>query len=136
MFSYILFHEQVFIVSLIYSIYCICIGSTDTSSWPLVFNLVAPFDIKPIWGWLLMWFFQLNVSICYTLSTISTISYFICCCYYITAICDHFKLVIELIKGNLCDMRFQNDAIRNGKYFYRIKQQIHDAIEIHVNMFE
>lgn len=136
MFGYIIFHEQVFVASLIYSIYCICGGNTDTSKWPLVFNLVTPLDVKTVSGWLTMWFYQLNVSICYTLSTVSTISYFICCCYYITTIRDHFKLNIDSIKEFLSDRRFKNDATNDGNQFGRIKQQLHEAIEIHVNMFE
>lgn len=136
MFSYVLVHEQVFVASLIYSFYCIFAGDLNTSKWPHIFNLVLPFDSTTLFGWYLMWFFQMNVSLAYTLSTVSTTSYFVCCCYYITTICDHFQLLIASIKETLCDNHDKNATTTNKKYFLQFKQQIDEAIELHVKLFE
>lgn len=122
---YVFAHQSIVMASLFYSFYCICVGNLNTTTWVLAFNIVVPFNTEYLLGWYLQWLIQLSMSISYVLSVVSVTSFFVCCCFYIQAICNHFKLLINSIEQNdgQCDERNQEKKITN-------------AIEIHVKAFE
>lgn len=95
---YSLFNESATLVSLCSSVFMVFTGNFDTSKLILPFTFAVPFDTETMWGWYLLWFIQLNVGVSYGKTMISITSYFICCCFYIETICDHFNLVIESIE--------------------------------------
>lgn len=124
-FYYVFAHQSIVMASLCYSFYCIFVGNRDTSTFVLAFNIVVPFDTRHLFGWYVQWLIQLSMSISYVLSVVSVTSYFVCCCLYVQAICDHFNLLINSIdqNGEPYDERIQ-------------KTEMIEAIEIHVKVFE
>lgn len=117
---YIVAHQSIVMASFLYSVYCICVGNRDTSTWILAFNIVVPFNSQSIFGWYFKWFINLAMSISYALLLTSITSYFVCCCLYIHAICRHFHLIKNLIANN--------DK--------SIHKHIKQAVDIHVNVNE
>lgn len=136
MVAYLGSHEFMFMVAFIKSIYSICIGDFDTLTWPLPFAMCTPIDTKMIFGWYIFWAFQVGASMSYALAMISTTSYFVCCCYYIEAICKHLNLLINSIR----DCVERNKSVKNAQKYEKnvriIKQQLHGVIEIHVKLLE
>lgn len=134
--SYPVCHQLTFIAALANSFYSICIGNLDTSTWPLPFNLVVPFDTKLIWGWYLLYLLQFCISLAYITSMVSVTSYFVSCCFYIEAICTHFARQIQLAQ----EMVDQNEIMENSKNRQlnetELVKQIHEAVDLHVNSFE
>lgn len=122
---YVLLHQSIVMACLFYSIYCITVGNLDTSTWVIAFNIVVPFDTQSLFGWYLQWLIQLSMSISYVLSVVSVTSYFVCCCFYIQTICDHFDMLVKSIEQ------------KDGEIGERTQEKkIIEAIEIHVKVFE
>lgn len=133
---YIIFNQISFISSFVYSIFMLLTSTFDASKLLLPFNFVVPFNTQTLWGWYLMWFLQFNTGISYIFSTVSVISYFMCCCYYIGAICDHFDILIEMIKNDLEFYRKENNPLVYRKLGKSIQRKFHQSIAIHIKAFE
>lgn len=136
MFNYVVIQQQILLAALVYSIYGICTGNMDTETWPLVFNFAIPFPTKTLWGWYSMWAYQLASSLSYTVSTISTTSYFMCCCYYIIASCNHFKLLIRSISGSVDQYKKEPNLRTQGEISRKIKRQLFEAVKLHNTILE
>lgn len=131
---YLCYNNSVSMVSLLSSFYSIAIGNVDTSTWLLPFDLVVPFETSSLGGWYLLWIFNLQIPIVYSTCLTSTLSYFLCCCLYFGALCDHFDLMIQ---------EFHNDVQRNQSGTDSRTNQmmndvtfLHKAIDIQNNIFE
>lgn len=133
---YILWHCQVFVAAFFYPIYCIYAGKLDTSKWPLPFNMVVPFDTTTIQGWYLMWFIQINSAITYCLSVISTTSYFVACCLYIVATCDHFNFLIRSIEANIKESLGEKNSDKRVIIRRNIKEKLINVIQHHTDILE
>lgn len=103
-------------------------------------DLSVPFDTNTVWGWYLMWFFQFNISICYVSCTITITTYFICCCIYIDAICEHFRYLYDCTMENVEKNRNENENEKNPQECERrrfvINEQMSKVVEIHAKIFE
>lgn len=133
---YILFHMQVFVAAFLYSMYCIYRGNFDTSIWPLPFNYAVPFDETTVWGWYLMWFIQTNSAISYVSGVLSTTSYFMACCLYIDAICNHFELLVYSIDKATQQYLTEMNQTRKLKLRRKIKESFIDTVKQHVEILE
>lgn len=134
--SYPLCHQSTFVAAFSFSIYCIATGNLDTTTWPLPLNLVMPFDTKPIWGWYLFWFIQFCMSLSYITCMVAVTTYFICCCYYIDAICNHFNYLVQSIEEYV-DQNKENRKARMSKLANnKIKLQSHELIKLHMKILE
>lgn len=100
-FSYLFYHNSLFVSALFYSFYCIYCGQYDTSQWILPFVMYVPFDTTTFPAWYFLWFIQLNMSTAYIWVMLSITSYFISCCTYMYAICDHFDLLLKSLKQDV-----------------------------------
>lgn len=133
-------NETVFVIVFIYSFYCLFTENVDVWSLPLSFNMIVPFNTKTIFGWYLLWFIQFCMSSFYALSMIAMTSYFISCCLYIRAACDHFNMVINSIDDEIESNQLDNDGSNGPKNYQKLKrnvsQKLSRAIGIHVNIFE
>lgn len=126
---YILGHQQVFVAAFSYSIYSICTGNLDTSTWPLPFNMIVPFDAKPIWGWYLLWFIQINCAMSYCICTVAPTSYFISCCLYIGATCDHLDFITHSI--NLNDENSRQESVLHTNQKFCMEKRLIEAVKHH-----
>lgn len=119
--SYFIYVDQLIpIAALFYSFYCIYAGSRDTSTWILAFNILVPFDTQNLFGWYLKWFICLTMSISYASAVTLITSYFVSCCLYIQAICNHFNMLNSLTEQNA----------------ESIRKNLTQAVNIHVTTFE
>lgn len=98
--------------------------------------MVVPFDTRTLYGWYLLWFFQFNLGLSYALCYISVTSYFLCCGFYIIALCDDFKLSIKLIGATIELNQNEKNSQNYEENYRKIKKQMKKLVEIHVKIFE
>lgn len=112
-------------------------SSIDTSEWNLPFAVVMPVDMQTISGWLITWFYQLNVSVAYAVYMITTTTHFISLCCWIIGTCNHYSRLIESIKIDTQHIKMQNyNAEQQAKRWQNAKMKFQRAIEMHVNIYE
>lgn len=83
-----------------------------------------------------MWFFQFNISICYVSCTITITTYFVCCCIYIGAICEHFRFVYDGAMENVEQNRNEKNSQEYERKRLLINEQMNKAAEIHAKILE
>lgn len=86
-----------FLIAFFYPIYCICVGNFDTSTYYLPLKLAPPFNIDSVHRWYLFWALQVLMNLVYGCGTTVVTAYFVCCCFYLGAYCDHFDYLVTLI---------------------------------------
>lgn len=120
------------VAPVLYSIYCIFCGNLNTSTWLLPLQVWVPFDSRSIWGWYFLWFIQSNILGSYPLCLTSITSYFVSCCTYVTAFCDHFDALMKSINKKV-------EEIQKGKMHanhQQIREGFSKAIECHTKTLE
>lgn len=117
---------------LISPIYGMAIGNFDAATWKLMYNLIIPFDKTHIFGWFVHYVAQFNVGLTYSLILVSITSYFVCCCFYVNTICDHFDHMMQSIESN----GMHEYESRPQTNWRKVKQQLSEAINLHVDIFE
>lgn len=116
-----------FFLALIFAILDICFGKTDTSAWNLPFNVVVPFETESVLNWLLEWLFQISSGFSYTVRMILTTTHFVCCCYYIMAVCEHFNWEIDSVRQH-------NNT--EQQIWQKIREKLQHAVGLHINIYE
>lgn len=117
--------------ALLYSLYCIIVGNFDTSTWELPFTLWVPFDTTTVHGWYLLWFIQFSMGMSYSSSQTTITSYFVCCSYYIGAICGHFNSLMNQVNKEVESNLMEKNTIAHKKRCFEIKILLAKAIETH-----
>lgn len=125
-----------YMMSLVFSVLCIFVNNFDTSTWTLFFNFAVPINTKSIWVWYLLLFAQCSVDLSYVLSMVAITSYFVCCCFYIWAICDHFDYVIHSIDGTVEQNEMDDNPRQNEENVRKVTEQMGKAIAVHNNAIE
>lgn len=129
-------HLTLFLPSLLFAIYNILIGDYDVSTWDLPFNIAVPFDGHVFWGWCLKWFIQINMAFAYAVCLVTATSYFLCCCLYINAICDHFNVLMDTVNEEVKLYREAAHPLELRKFSQKIKDKLVKAVAIHVKVLE
>lgn len=133
MVQYVYMQQMIFVLSFMHTIYCIWTGNTDTSTWFLPYHFVVPFSTETLWGWYILMFIQINLSVAYALCTVSVTSYFMCSCFYLHTICDHFDRLI--FSAN--DIIKRRETPKNIQISYKqFKERFCQGIDIHIDIFE
>lgn len=131
---FIALNQGVFIAIFFFSIFCLLTEEFDIFAIALPIKFAVPFEITTIPRWYALWLIEFNIGLAYGFSVVSGTSYFVCCCFYIGAICDHYKLIIQSrIKYIGSPSSEKNNA---KKLQEKIKKLLSQAIDIHVNGFE
>lgn len=125
LFYYGCFQLSTFLTPLLQPILEICMGNANVEAWNLPFNVASPFDMQTISGWLLTWFFQVNVSFSYGLCMIIMTSDFVGSCLYIDSICHHFELLINSM-----------DLDTEQHMWLNVQGKIQRAIKRHSDIYE
>lgn len=108
MFSYMVPNQAMFMFGLFESFYSMFVKDMSTPPWFLPFRISVPFSTANLCDRYLLWFIQFNIGLAFTLGMITMTSYFIACCLYINAICDHVDLIMqEIINSYLLKMKFR-----------------------------
>lgn len=124
------------VVPLITSIYDIANGRYDTSVWLLPYIISVPFDQGTLLGWYLVYISNTCTSMCYSFIMTSTTSYFVACCYYIVAICEHFDLMMDLVKKDVILNNHEENLSEYKKRERKIQENLCKAINIHIEVYE
>lgn len=132
---YIFCELFVYVVAIFGSFYNIYIGNFDTSTWSSPYNLIVPFDKSTVLGWYLYLFVNFNMGMTYTASTTSVISYFVVCCLYTSAVCDHFDIIMQYASDIVEQIQNATEDLK-PKLISELKLKMAHAIEIHGNLFK
>ena len=126
-------------ITFISSIYNIIIGNLDTSTWELPFRLTVPFNTETFFGWYSLFFLNFCIAFSYAVCVSTTTSYYVSGCFYIRAMYDHFNALIDSLK----DDSQSNDGTKTSqpikltkKMYESFEKKLHNAVEIHVKMYE
>lgn len=135
--AFVIFQQTSFIIALLFSIYCISIGNYDTSKYFLPLRVAAPFNIDSLFRWYLFYVLQLTFGFSYILSVISATSYFVCCCFYLNALCDHFDYLIELVEAE-CDQNHSQSNERAAIYKSspNLRKLLSNTVDHHNKIYE
>lgn len=134
--SYIHLEQLIHFAVFLSSIHNIWIGNFDTSTWNLIYNTVVPFDTQKIWCWYILAFIQCNMAFTYSACQIAPTVYFVCCCIYICAICEHIDLLMQSITRNADDYQNARDPSKKKELHEKIKRTLCQVMEVHVKLFE
>ena len=110
MISFVLFQQTSFVFALFFSFYCIYIGNLDTSTYYLPLRLAPPFNIDSLFKWYLFWVVHFFGGVAYLGGTVIVSVYFVCCCFYLEALCDHFDCLIGEVDAELCQNHHEPNA--------------------------
>lgn len=110
MIAFAIFEQSPFVFALFFAIYCNFVGNFNTSTYSLPLKMAAPFNIESIFKWYLFWAFQFICGIAYLCGTVIPTVYFVCCCFYIEALCEHFDHFIESIDAEFRQNQDSLDA--------------------------
>lgn len=128
---FVVFQQTSFIIALAISIYCIHIGNLDTSTYFLPLRVAHPFDIDTLPNWYLFYVLQLTFGITYILSVVAVTSYFVCCCFYLEALCDHFDCLIGMV-----DAELQSGNYNPSNDQTNARKLLKNTIDHHNNIYE
>lgn len=111
-------------------------GDYDTSKWLLPWSV--PFDTNnlTVFQWYLLWFTQFSFGFAYSSSTLTVTSFFVCGCFYLTALCDHFTFLIETIKSYLEINQNEEKPVEQKRAAQVIGEIFCEAIELHNRIYE
>lgn len=128
-------HLSTFLPVLIFIVIDIFNSEFDGSAHNLPFNVYVPFNMESIWGWLFVWFLQINESFTYNIQMITTTTQFVCFCYYIVTMCNHLNLLIDSIRLDSQDIRAREN-IENQILWLDARAKLQRAIEMHADIYE
>lgn len=134
--KFIFFNQQMYAAAMIFSIYCIIEGNFDISTWVLPFKCWAPFNTETVFGYYVMWMIQFSMGLAYSSSQVTITAYFVCCCYYIVAICDHFKFLIKSFNVEVETNLEEKNPLVYQKKNREIQEKITEAIDVNVKAYE
>lgn len=133
---FVIFHTLLFPIVLMYALVCIACGNYDTSNWYLAFNVVVPFDQTCIWGWFLTWLIQLFMAFAYVMCMTTFTSFFVSCCYYIYAMCDHVNVLINSVSKTFEFMQMEEKPWKFKELRQQINTKLCDFIKFQVKVYE
>lgn len=129
-------HLSTFLPVLISVILDIFHDEFDGSAYNLPFNAVDPFNRESISGWLLAWFYQFNESFGYNIHMITTTTHFACFCYYIAAMCNHFKLMMDSIRLDAQQIQVEKIIEYRHQMWLNAREKLQRAVEFHIDIYE
>lgn len=129
-------NQCMFMFGLFESFYSIFIKHMSTPPWFLPFRISVPFSTANLRGWYSLWFIQFNIGLAFSFGMITMTSYFIGCCLYINAVCDHVELIIQETKASAQRYQSEINPWKHEKRYTEIKGKLSQALEMHVNVLE
>lgn len=133
---FVLCHQCSFLAALFYSFYCIAVGNFDTQTYFIPLHVSLPFNTKILWKWYLLWFSEFNMGFAYAISLVAVTSYFVSCCFYLSAVCAHVNFVISSIGNHFPENLKKSRPFHQRMNTRKAKQLLNKAVEMHVQMLE
>lgn len=132
---FVLVHPSAVLPTIIYSVVCIARDNFDASKFFLPFHLVVPFDSTTMCGFYALCTIQYSAGASYIFCIASILSYFVCCCLYVEAICNQFNYSIQLLDQLIIRKQMKDDKDVQTLFKNAINQ-IKKAVELHVEILE
>lgn len=129
---FIFLNQNIFNAPFVISIYFVIIGNFDTSTWILPLHMVVPFSTDSLFGWYLLWWIQWSMGIFYGLCTVVITAFFVCCCFYIEAICEHFDFIIQSMNADVNPKSQKKFSNENPN----VIQKFIEALKVHETLSE
>lgn len=129
-------HLSTFLPVLITAFTDILNGEFGRSAYDLPFNVVVPFNMESVFGWLITWLYQFIACSLYLVQMITTTACFIGFCQYIMAMCAHFDLLIDSIRSDSKEIHAENNTQIQRQMWLNVKAKLQQAIEMHIDIYE
>lgn len=130
-------------IFLVNSIYQMLFKSNfDTSTWIAPFNIAVPYlDTTTLWGWSLFYVVQGFLAYSYSLNQSIIIAFFLSCCLYTEALCEHFALAIRATECRELDASgfySPNESFRRmeTQKNLMVREKFIAAIQLHSKLME
>lgn len=130
--TFVVLEQTSFIMAVMFSIYCVYIGNFDTSTYYLPLREKPPFNTESLLGWYMFLAIQLCMSFAYVFGVVPAISYFVCNCFYLSTLCDHFDYLIALVDVELKP----SDRMAIHKNALNAHKLLSNAIDHHNKIYE
>lgn len=136
--TYVILVQAVSVIAVLFSIYCVIVGNFDTSTYYLPLRIAPPFNIDSLFGWYLFLLVQLCLLTSYIFAVVPVITYFVCCCYYLNALCDHFEFLISLVQSEVEQMNSKrpNEQAKINEHALNARKFLCNAIDHHNKIHE
>lgn len=135
--SSVLFQQISFVIALLLSIYSVCIGNFDTTTYILPLRIAAPFHIDSVYKWYIFFSMQFIFGISYMFSFIPVTSFFVCNCIYLNSLCDHFEFIVRLVNAEFYEQRSNGEVTTVCcRSPIRAKKLMKNVIDHHDKMME
>lgn len=136
-FIYNYYQNSIFVICFIYATFRIwSLGDEDASAFYLPYILSVPFNSQTLLGWHLELIVQFNGGISYSLPLVTATCYFVCCNFYVGAICDHFDMILNSIEKNVVKLRNETNTNNRQKIQGKIDKKTIKLVDIHNEIFE
>lgn len=129
-------HLQVFLLALPFTIYHVYSGNPVETTMEMPLHIWVPFDLTTLSNWYLYWFIQVNMGITYCLCVVLITSYFLTCCFYIVAACDHLKSIARSINDDVKRRQLEIDPIKRQQIYGEIKKKLRELVHLHGVIYE
>lgn len=84
----------------------------------------------------MLWIIETNIGVTYALIMITISSFFVCCCFYIAGIGEHFDSLMISLNEIIELIRIEKNPQQIQKKYLEMKRKLAHAIDIHVIIFE
>ncbi|XP_031617477.1 odorant receptor 4-like [Contarinia nasturtii] len=134
--KFVFANQSMYAASLLFSFYCMIVNNFDTSTWILPFTLWVPFNTEHLLGWYLLLFIQFSMGMAYSMSQVTITAYFVCCCNYIGAICEHFNLLMNSVRADVeFNLNEKNPHLHQNRC-REIERKLATAVSIHEKAYD
>lgn len=132
---YIFINQSMYMTAIILSVLSMLNGDFDTSKWLLAWSV--PFDTQnlTVFQWYLLWFAQFGFGLAYSSSALTVTSYFVCGCFYIGGLCDHFEFLINSITEDFHVKGSEWSSV-GIELSFNIRMKLCKAIDVHEKIYE
>ena len=111
-------------------------GNNDPSTWYLAFYTEIPLDQTRVLGWFVTWLIQLFMAYSYVLCMTTNTTFFVSCCYYIYAMCEHYNVVITSAGRAVERIRIEVKPSKTRQLRHKIDARLCNVIKIQNQMYE
>lgn len=128
--------QTMYLISILTSVYSLAVGNYDTSTWLSTYSLVLPFSADSVIGWYMRYIIQCNMGFCYASSMVPVTCFFVSCCVYMIAICDHFSLMIGSTNEEVEQIHTSTNSLEYRRRCLELEKTIFRSIQLHTKLFE
>lgn len=125
-----------YLISFMTSVYSLAVGNYDTSTWLSTYSLVLPFSAESVVGWYARYIIQSNMGFTYASSMVPVTCFFVSCCVYIGAICEHFNQCIQATSDDADEIQMAKDSRKYKLLCHKLEEKICRSIKLHTKLFE